>query len=119
MVQIVVEEITGVGVPPVVYAIFLIIAMAIKDFLTNNDDFGGTHKIIIPGNELDRIRKVVAVADSNADDALAKLCELHPSWSPMLVTLFYAIGAFKTYHIYPEMDYTDGHWKLTIRANPV
>ncbi|KAK9723390.1 hypothetical protein K7432_001950 [Basidiobolus ranarum] len=122
MVQTIIEEITGVGVPPVWYAVFLVCALAIKNFLTNNDDFGGTHKIMIPGNELDRLRKVITVANSNAEDTVTKLCELNPGVPPLLVALLYAVGAYKTAYFYPEMDYTDGHdghWKLTLRGHPV
>lgn len=119
MVHTVVGELTGVGIPPAVAALFVLLLSAIRALLTNEDDHIGTYSLLVPEPVLMLQKQIQdTLRNPPPGGVVPRIADLTGRSEAMVRTLL-AAGAYRAYQ--PQLPIeagSDGTWQIDFLLLP-
>ncbi|MEU3830696.1 RICIN domain-containing protein [Streptomyces sp. NPDC029080] len=113
MVDTVVGELTGVGVPPAVVAMFAMILTFIRQILTNQDDHIGTYSLLVPEPVLMLQKQIQDTLRKPPPEGAVRRIAALTRTSEVIVETLLRLGAYRTSKRELVFDAgSDGKWEI-------
>ncbi|MFF4369260.1 RICIN domain-containing protein [Streptomyces sp. NPDC001594] len=113
MVDTVIGELTGVGVPPAVVAMFAMILTFIRQILTNQDDHIGTYSLLVPEPVLMLQKQIQDTLRNPPPEGVVRKIAALTRTSEPIVEIFLRLGAYRTSKRALIFDSgSDGKWEI-------
>ncbi|AYG78074.1 hypothetical protein DWB77_00181 [Streptomyces hundungensis] len=113
MVETVIGELTGVGVPPAAVAMFAMILTFLRQILTNQDDHIGTYSLLVPEPVLMLQKQIQDTLRNPPPEGVVRKIAALVRTSENLVEMLLRMGAYRTSKRALVFDAgSDGKWEI-------
>ncbi|WP_150206778.1 RICIN domain-containing protein [Streptomyces venezuelae] len=113
MVETVIGELTGVGIPPAAVAMFAMILSFIKQILTNQDDHIGTYSLLVPEPVLMLQKQIQDTLRNPPPEGVVRKVAALTRISEPMVDMLLRLGAFRVSKSALVFDAgSDGKWEV-------